>query len=320
MAKTKTTEKEVALITVSDTHFSHEAPRARAEKGKDWYKVMTRYLDQLHKIKEKHKCEVVYAGDITDTWMEPAELTNFLISYMPRGYAIPGQHDLPNHRYEEIRRTPYWTLVQAGIIENLPFRVPIRVGTGHATVLHGFPWGSQVEPCEVRNDVERHVAVCHSYIWLGSYKYEGAPAKHHFGRYALQLQGYDVAIFGDNHLGFCNTIPAGRDISRTLSILNNGAFIPRRADEQKYQPCVGLVYTDGSIQRVPLDSSKDEWLDEEQEAEEVNTDMQELVDLLNKTNRNRLDFAGVLMRSLNNSELCELGRRIVVEALDRSNQ
>src|SRR5262245_60331644 len=95
-------------IVASDLHLSHKAPSARAEK--DWYEVMTEHLTELNQLKYKLKVTVLYAGDIFDTWDSPAELINFALLYLPRGYAIAGQHDLPHHQMSSIEKSALFTL------------------------------------------------------------------------------------------------------------------------------------------------------------------------------------------------------------------
>jgi hypothetical protein len=321
-------QKKVALITVSDLHFSHDAPKARAEKGDGWYGVMAYQCTQLHNLKAKHDgAEIVYAGDIFNTWREPIELVNRIIDWLPRGYGIPGQHDLPHHRYEDKLRTPYWTLVRAGVIEDLPPNAAIKASD--KVVLFGFPWGSNIISLwdhekkhgpSFDTHKELHVAVCHSYIWLGPNKYKDAPNEQHFSKYLPKLEGYDVAVFGDNHKSFCNTIAldARRTSSRSISIINNGYFIPRNADESLQPPMVGLVYEDGSVEQAPLDTSQDQWLDEEeQKVDSVDPDLDELMDLLKRT-RHKEDFAKVLVKGMEWKQLTRLAQLVIAKALEDS--
>ena len=194
--------KTVAFISISDPHFSHEAPKARAEKGKDWYGVMQKYLEQLAALKEKYKCEVVYAGDIFDTWQQPSELVNFVIKHMPRGYAIPGQHDLPHHRRSDIEKSPYWTLVKAGVLEDLAPNCPVLIDRN--TILHGFPWGAELTHCDRSlNPRALHVAIVHKYIWADDLvAYPGALSSQHVRAVLAAMGGFDVIVSGDNHRGW----------------------------------------------------------------------------------------------------------------------
>ena len=316
--------KKVAFISVSDLHLSHEAPKARAEKGEDWYKVMQKYLEQLAALKEELECEVVYAGDIFDTWQQPSELVNFVIKHMPRGYAIPGQHDLPYHRRSDIEKSPYWTLVKAGVLEDLAPGTAIPIGY-KKPVLFGFPWGTEVTPRPEIDAPSRklyglQVAVIHAYCWSDMHtKYPGATNESHVRKWGDRLHGYDVAVFGDNHKGFITTLLLDGHHVR-CNVLNNGHFI-RRTRDDKNAGAVGLVYENGSVERVMLDCKDDKWVDDrEVKAYYGDPEVEEAVRILKTLGRqgaNFVDFRKILLRSLDNENLTELAKEVIVEALER---
>jgi DNA repair exonuclease SbcCD nuclease subunit len=116
----------VIAILCSDIHLSERAPIARAV-GQDWFTVQKRYLDQLRELKEKHNAILIVAGDVFDYWKSSPELINFAIVHMPECYAVPGQHDLPNHNYNDLHKSAYWTLVEAKIIKHLDPYIKIDV-------------------------------------------------------------------------------------------------------------------------------------------------------------------------------------------------
>lgn len=108
-------------------------------------------------------------------------------------------------------------------------------------------------------------------------------------------------------------------MSRRIRILNNGSFIRRNSDEKDYQPCVGLVYSDGGVERVPLDCSKDRWVDVEEEPTfrgDSEILMEEFVRFLKAKGKTRIDFARTLVRSLDSAELGEDVKKMILEALE----
>jgi hypothetical protein len=140
---------KVAAILASDLHLCHKPPPAR-EAEPDWYAAMARPLAEIKALAEKHPdAVVVYAGDIFDHWDTPAETINWVLDNLTPGYAVPGQHDLPNHSYKQIRRSAYATIVKAGLISTLPYNVPVRAGS---VVLYGFPWEHKITCCEKHHD------------------------------------------------------------------------------------------------------------------------------------------------------------------------
>jgi hypothetical protein len=320
MAKSK-----VALVTCSDLHLSLEAPRARAEKGEEWLKVQQRYLRQLHDIKEKHDCEVVYAGDIFNSPYESPELINWAIQFMPKGYGIPGNHELPFHRYEDRHKSAYWTLVKADVIEHLPpneFR-SVRTPGGKFCYLWGFPYGTPVTPREETKNgaglgtIEGNldVAIVHAYIWSDRFtRHVKASEDSQVKGWFPKLKGYDVAVFGDNHKGFVSQAP-----NSVPSILNNGAFIRRSIDEKDYG-AVGLVYENGSVERVMLDCSKDKWVAKEEKVtapEFTSEELEELMRTLRTSKKQRADFAKILLRSIDSERLGRLVKKVILKALDK---
>jgi hypothetical protein len=134
----------------------------------DWLEAQRRPLKEVRELQNEHQCVVICAGDIfdrnrkiSDGWDAPAELINFALEELPDGmYAIPGQHDLPNHQYIDIGRSAYWTLVKIGKIKN--------IAPGHFTnigpylQLFGFPPGYSIIG---QNENQSR---SHSRLWLGA--------------------------------------------------------------------------------------------------------------------------------------------------------
>ena len=115
----------VIALLVGDIHLSAKAPLCRA-KEPDWFEAMARPLMELVDLQKQIGKEsdgippILCAGDVFDRWNSPPELINFALEYLPpQMYSIPGQHDLPNHNYNEIDRSAYWTLVAANKITNV---------------------------------------------------------------------------------------------------------------------------------------------------------------------------------------------------------
>jgi hypothetical protein len=306
----------VALLT-SDWHMSHVAPTARS--CEDWYAVQKRALDQLKALQLKHGNEdlpIVVAGDFFHSWRpehSPAELLNFLMRELPTNhvgeaciYAIPGQHDLPEHRYEAVERTPFATLVIAGKINLIEPEYPAWTHTG--VTLHGFPWGHAISPLPAQTDVRLHVAVVHSFIWLDE-KYVGAPTHQHVAFYRDKLAGYDAAVFGDNHQGFL----AGD------RLINCGTLMRRRADERDYKPLVGVLFEDGHIEPEYLDVSQDRWLEGTPSApaggESSGRDTSSFLDALHNLGADSLDYRESLRRKMDTANVCQEVRSIVLEAV-----
>lgn len=240
--------RQALVAAVSDLHLSHTPPRLRAAEP-DWYGAMARSLGALAKFVAGLNGPgtppvVAYPGDIFDKWNPPPELINFAIRHLPKGYAVPGNHDLPHHNYGGVSRSAYWTLVECGVVKNLEPGRPTGAGM---VDLWGFPWGVEVVPPEPHaHSLCPDVAIIHAYVWKRGCGHAQSDPADKVAGWKKRLTGYAAAFFGDNHLGFL----AG-------NVCNCGAFMRRRADEMDTVPCVNVLYEDGEVVRHPLEVEGD---------------------------------------------------------------
>jgi DNA repair exonuclease SbcCD nuclease subunit len=308
-------------ILCSDLHFSAVVPSARSAEP-DWFAAQKRYLDQLKDLQQRYARTIVVAGDLFHKWHPPIvthELVNFLLRELPdEMYVLPGQHDLPDHRWNDRTRSPYFTLVMAGkVVEILP-EMPHYVPGDTALFLYGFPWGFPITPMKESQKCGKgnragddfnavHLAVVHSYIWKAGHSYPDAPAEQHAEHYMPKLAGYDAAVFGDNHQGFM----IGRNI------INTGTFMRRRSDERDYKPMVGILYDDGHIEPHYLDTSADLWLGdglpEEREPQKPDEDSG-LLNSLNELGPDALDFDQALSHCMDRRQTSADVRRVISNA------
>ena len=303
---------KVIAICTADIHLSQNPPVARSVEP-DWFLAMERPLKQLGDLAEEHNCPIIAAGDIFDRYSSSPELINWAIKHLPPMYAVSGQHDQPYHNLDDLHKSAYWTLVEAGIVEDLSNKceqVDSLLG------MMGFPWGSEIESRDelgiiVDGRYTISIAVIHSYVY--SHKansYPGAPIENQLGAYKEKLKGYDVAIFGDNHKGFL--AKAG-----DCNVINCGSLIRRSIDEKDYKPFVGLIYDDGHIEQHFLDVSEDKWMEVE-ELPESKLDDKGLSDFVNELkglDRTSLDFRDAVLRYMESNEVEETTKEILLEVL-----
>jgi DNA repair exonuclease SbcCD nuclease subunit len=278
---------------------------------------------------------VVIAGDLFDKPNAPPELIRFAFKYLPREvYAVPGNHDLPFHRYADMHKSAYGVLVQAERIENLePGQCRTFVpkhSNARAVTLYGFPWGSGITPPDGKPkevfDGENyrpgmHVAVVHDYCWIEGRTYDGYDYKegrfHHALSWSENLAGYRTAIYGDNHIPFTygHIRQAG-----PITIYNCGTFIRRKQDERHLRPGVGLVRADGSVDRIEFDTSKDKFVDAEDTAADVSGVAGEFVRELREAAAEGVDFVESLLRRVKQPDVRKAVRRVVLEAVQKLNE
>lgn len=278
-----------------------------------------RPLQVLLNLQQGYGCHVVYCGDVFDRWNAPAELINFAIDYLPGGYAVPGQHDLPNHSYSRKGESAYWTLVRAGVLVDLrPGKVRTVVGKqGVDLHLHGFPWGTEavgIEGAENRKN-GRHVAVVHDYCWREGHTFPGADVQKHAAAHSFRLKGFDAAFFGDNHVGFTGVFKG----PKYPVITNCGGFMRRRTDERMYQPRVWLYKVDGTVEPVPL-GTVDRFTDLD-DADPKDEDValhyiHEFVKDLDGLGDQALDFADTVLRVLDRPDVRDGVKDVIRKALE----
>lgn len=265
----------------------------------------------------KHKCPIFYPGDIFHKWNSPPELINFALDHLPAGHGIPGQHDLPLHQYEDIRKSAYWTLTQAGVVHNLTPKQSFRPFTASKLVVWPFPWGTPVIPLKrVLNEDDLNVAIIHKYIWIDNNKYPDAPREENAMIYASEdnrLSGYKAAFFGDNHKGFM--VHADRTGVST-HIVNCGGFYNSKSDEKDYKPRIWILYEDGSIQPHFMDTSEDKWEAESLDLKGENPELLNLIESIDDFHDVTLDFAEILKRQLDKIGVSKSVRRFVLKWLE----
>jgi len=319
------TKKAIGILS-ADYHLSHKPPVWRSNEP-DWYAAMQRPLDEIRELSDKYKCPVLCAGDIFDKWNSPPELINWVIQLLrktgepfgPTFYSIPGQHDIPNHNFDEIKRSAYETICKTAICDLPCGEGALENIASQEMTIWPFPFGFKIRP-EKRETKFLKVALVHNYVWMPGHSYPNAPkekqiplyGKHNKNMVGDKYFGYDVIIYGDNHKGFQT------QIGKT-TIFNCGTLMRRKSDEENYRPMVGLLYSDGSVEPHYLDISKDKHLTAEEakpreQVEEL--DMDELADELRKLGSSALDFADAVKQYCQSKGVDKPVQDIILKAME----
>lgn len=304
---------EYLIACVADLHLSSTPPVARSNEP-NWLLAQERPLHQLRRIAEKYKVPIVYAGDIFNKWKETPELINWAIANVPKGYSIPGNHEMPYHNYKEMDKSAYMTLVRAGVLKNLipmdPQHTPQK-----DCVLWGFPFGCADSPRSnprLYDPDVPHIAIIHHYIWMDP-KSPVKPKGDHVRAWGRRLTNYFAGVFGDNHTPFVRNDDYGR-------IVNCGAFICRTVLEcLSHRPRVSLLRRDGGVKILHL-RSEDRWVDSEQKPElEQAEHLINCVELVTSMPNNDLSFQENLMNALNVTNAPDRVRQLCLKCLEKRN-
>ena len=305
---------EVIAIACGDIHLQHTPPACRAVEP-DWYAAMARPLKELADLAGKYNVPILCAGDVFDRWYgsrASQELVNWAIDHLPVMWAIPGQHDLPQHRYEDINKSAYMTLEKAKILEYLLPGESIYINK--KIVLTGFPWeipiakNKDIITPKKTNIVD--IALAHEYNWIPEHSYPTANPESLVTKKRKNLLQFDVVIFGDNHKGFCTKV--GK-----TTVFNCGTLMRRTIDEINYKPRVGLIYADGSVVPHYLDISQDK-LDvlKINNTNENNTmDISDFMFELKGLPQDLIDFHEAIKRYLQSNKTDESSKAILLEAM-----
>lgn len=263
-------------VAISDIHFSHRPPLFRS-KEPDWLEAQARAIYQPIDVCNKHQIPLLIAGDIFDKWTVPSELIHLVIRWfksVKKGvYAIPGQHDLPNHEYNQRHRSAYGVLEVAEAIHSLAPTARTNIELPASFELYGYPWGFLPDWQEGKSNRVLRIALCHHYIWNyhdNTSKHKEASVNDSTVKMSDAFAAFDMAIFGDNHIPFRTVDGASR-----TTFVNCGKFITRKSDEVKHPPCFYIIQNDLSATSCSLDTSKDVYL----EPDEIIKGLEQAIDI-----------------------------------------
>lgn len=297
---------KVEAILFADVHLCQKPPLARSSET-DWLLTQRDYLRQVRTLAEQHQCPVVIAGDLFDKWSSSSEVVNLALDELPdRTYCCRGNHDLPWHSNDDVRRSSYYTLMKAEKIIDLQAGRPESVGPLR---LWGFPWGSEIRPLKKAHGLCLEVAVIHKYVFTAKVgNHPGADQSGRLKNLAPILKTYHAVLIGDNHLSWSARL-------KETSILNPGAFMRRRFDEIKHKPHVGLLLSSGRIEKHYLDVSKDKFADVPPEAMRENN-FDQLVKELSDLGDSAADFSESVRRFIEANKIGGIVREIILNALE----
>lgn len=305
---TTNAEEDVIAILLADIHLSLKPPVWRSAEP-DWLEAQKRPLLEVQTLKGKYGCPVIGAGDIFDRWNSPPELINFALTYLPDMFSIPGQHDLPLHNYDDIRKSAFWTLVEAGRIHNILPGCHNVKWIENDIILVGFPFGFEIEPLQKKEKGKIYLAVVHDYVWIRDCGYPGAPKENEIRNTRKEWVGYDVIQYGDNHRGFSVEYDS-------KMVYNCGTLMRRKSDEEDYHPGVGLLMSSGKVVQHFLDTSEDKHLDiGSVEVEEEALDMADFIEGLEKLGDTALDFTEAMKQFLKKEKPSMEVRDIILKAM-----
>ena len=154
------------------------------------------------------------------------------------------------------------------------------------------------------------IAVVHRFIYQKGGGYPGAPKEQEVSGYRKALQGYDVAVFGDNHVGF-------KARAGDCLVWNCGSMMRRTIDQRDYESMVGMLHSDGTVKPHFLDCSEDKWIDGNPDEPLTRRDFTRFMEELSDLGGGDLDFRKVIGRYLEKEKIGGGTRWMVLEAMEQ---
>lgn len=231
MKRTKHIPK-VDLILVSDFHLRESIPECWVG---DFEKELWDSVDFVSALQKKHNCPVLHAGDLFHHWKPSPYLISKAIQHLPEQFhTIYGQHDLPQHNWEERHRSGIYALEKAGAL----------------TVLPGVHWG-QIPPSDntlgvhVSDYVQRLYMVWHILNYQGKKPWPGCTDPM-AAKLLRKYDTFDLILTGDNHKPFVETF-------ENRLLVNPGSLTRQTAAQIDFQPRVYLYHAEtNSVTRVDI--------------------------------------------------------------------
>ena len=302
--------ENVIAILIADLHFSLTPPVWRSAEP-NWMKAQERVCNELRNIQKTYDCPILCAGDICE-WDSKPELINWLKLNMPVVYAIPGQHDLPNHQYKDMHRSAFQTLCDNGVIKEIKYKVPFECSD---FIVFGFPWEKDIEPCWDNTNPRIKIAIAHQYVWVIGKGYKNAAPELRLTG-SKRFNGYDVLVFGDNHIGFTTTTNKGE-----ITVFNCGSLMRRASDEINYMPQIGLLTKDGIIFSHLLKTAEDKYIpsiEVSEIAEDI--DLTSVIKGLERLGKTALDFRDSIKEFLQGGKVSKEAKQIIFKAMEKNNE
>lgn len=204
-------------ILTADWHLTEKQPVCRTD---NFWQIQWQKIEEIKELQEKYNCPVYHAGDLFDFWKPSPYLLSKTMKHLPtKFYTILGNHDLPQHNLELIKKCGTYTLWTAGCLE----------------IFNECHWG--VLPKTPSLSLKgKKILIWHVMTWTTGKQYPGdtsPPAKGLLKKY----QDYDLIVTGHNHKSFTETY-------NNRLLINPGSITRQEAGQINHRPCIYLYFAE----------------------------------------------------------------------------
>lgn len=206
---------KVDAILSSDWHMRLDNPPCRTD---DHSSAQIDKVEQISALQRKYDCPVLNAGDIFQLYYPSPTLINLCFDHFPkRMMTIAGQHDLPDHNIDLIKKSAFYTLARGGAFLFLNGQVNWKTYTP--------------KPNYITIGL-RKIAIAHMLVWDKEEPFPDCPAPR-VNKVFKMFPHADLILAGDNHQTF--TARKGKQL-----LVNPGSLTRHKADQADHRPCVFL--------------------------------------------------------------------------------
>ena len=224
--------KPTAILT-SDWHLRTSTPSCRDD---DFVNTQIKKIEFITNLQKKYDIPIINAGDLFNYWKNNNELLTLCIKHLPLQFVIIGNHDMPFHNREYLKKSNLSVLEATGkiIILNKVKRVKVENSDILLNVV-GCHWEDEIKEAPFKKVNEYNILVVHTMISLDKREKSKVFASIKALDLLDKCKGYDLVLSGHNHNSFVE--------KNDFSILINPGGITRTAINQiHHQPCLYLWY------------------------------------------------------------------------------
>lgn len=210
----KRNDIDIDAILTSDWHMRLDNPPCRLD---DHSSAQIDKIEQISALQRKYDCPVLNGGDIFQLYYPSPTLINLCLDHFPkRMMAVAGQHDLPDHNIDLIKKSAFYTLAKSGTFTFLINQVNWKT--------HSTPTYMPLKG--------RSITVAHMLVWDKEEPFPNCPAPR-VNKVFKMFPHADLILTGDNHQTF--TARKGKQL-----LVNPGSLTRHKADQADHRPCVFL--------------------------------------------------------------------------------
>jgi len=236
MKRTKTNKVEqpkrpLAILT-GDWHIREDVPICRTD---DFWETQWKKVDFISELQKKYDCPVLHSGDVFNHWKPSPYLLTKAIKHFPKQFhTVYGNHDLPQHSIEQIKKCGVYTLRTANEL------IVIPEGTWGTTPKKGQPY--------LEFD-HRKILIWHVMTYVGKSPWPGCT-----DLTAMQILDkhpqYDLILTGHNHKSFVYVTGTPQ---KPRLLVNPGSLTRQDADQDNHEPRVYLWWAEtNTVKQVLL--------------------------------------------------------------------